>query len=251
VTNLDLIPVLLLMFLSVALASGIAIVLLVLCFRRRHLALSPIAGDGNSNASCALSLRATFSHRPVSWLAVRSRNLQLVQSALGISNPRPCTWTEGLASEQKLFIAPPVKGFILITGSGLPEPDDDVDACFRFLLGLSRKLGQVQFFGANGALGHHAWVLAESGRIVRAYAWAGRTLWNQGVKTRAEIELGLKCFQYFDAPESAIFGKPDVIALNTDKVHLLAARWSIDPLTLDKRTFHQAHGIAGEPSRLY
>jgi hypothetical protein len=32
---------------------------------------------------------------------------------------------------------------------------------------------------------------------------------------------------------------------------LLAARWSIDPLTLDERTFDRVRGIAGEPSRLY
>jgi hypothetical protein len=126
-----------------------------------------------------------------------------------------------------------------------------VDACFRFLLDLSRKLGQVQFFGANRVLGHHAWVRVEAGRVVRAYAWAGRTVWNQGIKTRAELELGLKCFHYFEGPERSIFNHSDVVFSNAEKVPLLAARWSFDPAAVDERTFERACGIAGEPPRFY
>jgi hypothetical protein len=154
-------------------------------------------------------------------------------------------------SEQKLFIAPPIHGWILVTGCGLPEPSDDVDACFRFLLDLSRKLGQVQFYSANSILGHHAWVRAEAGRIVRAYAWAGKTLWNQGAKTPAEIALSLKCFEYFETPEATLFEQPDLISINTEKVSQLAAQWSIDPAAIDERTLDHACGIAGEPPRLY
>ena len=47
---------------------------------------------------------------------------------------------------------------------------------------LSRKIGQVQFFSVNRAVNHHAWVQAEAGVIQRAYAWAGRTFWNQGAR---------------------------------------------------------------------
>jgi hypothetical protein len=87
--------------------------------------------------------------------------------------------------------------------------------------------------------------------VVRAYAWAGKTLWNQGVKTRAELELGLKCFHYLETPERPLFGQPDVIAVNTEKVPRLAARWSLDPAAIDERLFEQSRGIAGEPPRLY
>ncbi len=177
--------------------------------------------------------------------------MQWVQSALGLSNPHPCTWIQGLSTEKKLFIAPPIHGWILITGCGLPDPSEDVDVCFRFLVNLSRKLGHVQFFSANRILGHHAWVRAESGRIVRAYAWADRTLWNQGVKTQAEISLGLKCFQYLEAPESTLFTQSDLISLNTEKVPQLASQWSIDPAAIDERTLDHACGVAGEPPRLY
>lgn len=136
-------------------------------------------------------------------------------------------------------------------GAGLPDPAEDVDACFRCLIELSRKLGRVQYFDAVRALGHHAWSRVEAGRVVRAYAWAGHTVWNQGVKTRAELELGMKCFQYAEWPGRSGFGQTDIIAANTEKVPLLAARWSLDPASVDQRQAEQACGVAGEPTRLY
>jgi hypothetical protein len=87
---------------------------------------------------------------------------------------------------------------------------------------------------------------------VRAYAWAGKTLWNQGIRTRAELDLGVRCFQYFESPDrTSSFGQSDIVMLNTEKVPSLAARWSIDPADIDERAFEHAFGIAGEPSRLY
>jgi hypothetical protein len=246
--NWDLIPVLLLMLLGVALVSGSAIILLALHWKRRQ---TPLSAHRLLDFPDVLNFSNALCSRPASWLAVRSHNLPAVQAALGLSNPRPCTWTQGFATEQKLFIAPPVKGWILVTGSGLPDPGDDVDACFRFLLNLSRQLGQVQFFSANPVLGHHAWVRADARGIMRAYAWAGKTLWNQGVKTHAELELGLKCLEYFETPEPLAFGQPDGISANTDRVPLLAARWSLDPATIDEHTVENTCGIAGEPSRHY
>ncbi len=128
-----------------------------------------------------------------------------MQSALALHNPKPCLWSEGLSGdgEQKLFVSPPVSGWILVIGPALPDPSDDVDVCFRFLLELSRKVGQVQFFNANSMLNEHAWVRADAGRIVRGYAWAGKTLWNQGAATQAERDLGMKCYDYTEATGDA------------------------------------------------
>src|SRR5258705_877130 len=135
---------------------------------------------------------------PTRWLAIKSGNPHLVQAALGLANPKPCSWEEGLtaAHEQKLFISPPVGGWILVMGSSFPEPGEDVDKCFRFVLDLSRKLGHVQYYSIHRAVNHHAWIQTEHGVVLRAYAWSGRTLWNQGRPTRAEVELGLKCYAY-------------------------------------------------------
>ena len=188
---------------------------------------------------------------PTRWLAVKSSNPQQVQAALGLSNPMPCSWEEGLtaAHEQRLFISPPVNGWILVMGSNLPEPGDDVDKSFRFLLELSRKLGHVQFFSVNRAVNHHAWAQLEGGVVLRAYAWCGRTLWNQGQPTRAEAELALKCYAYGEGEDRIEFGRVDPAAVNTERVPLLASRWSLDPAAIDTRVLKEHQGIAGRLSR--
>ena len=243
----NLIPLVLLILFGAAVGCGLTITLFAWHWRRKYSDTQGPVGDWRPPALPDFApTQRGFLARPTSWLTVRSRNPAAVQSALGLHHARPCTWMEGLANDRELFIAPPVNGWIVIVGSGLPDPADDVDASFRFLLELSRKLGHVQFFNASAVSGHHAWVRAEAGRIVRAYVWGGETLWNQGLKSRAELELGLKCFRYLEAPDFAPFGQTDVIAANVHKVPLLAARWSFDPASIDQRVWEQAPGIAGE-----
>ena len=187
-----------------------------------------------------------FSTRPPRWLAVQSQNLLAVQRALGLHNAKPCSWQQGLAGEKRLFIAPRINGWILVFGSDLPDPSDDVDQCFHFVTGLSRKLGHVQLFSASRVLYHHAWIRAEKGRIVRAYAWANQTLWKQGLRTPAERELELACFDYGENSQAASWHIPDVIISNVDKVPLLASRWSLDPAAVDERFLGHERGVAGE-----
>jgi hypothetical protein len=207
----------------------------------------PLAGDGHS------SFRHLALKRPNCWLAIKNRNLLAVQSALALHNPKPCPCLEGLSgeSEPKLFVSPPISGWILVIGSALPDPVEDVDACFRFLLEVSRKLGHVQFFFANAMLNYHAWAQAEGGHIIRGYAWAGKTLWTQGEMTPGECDLGMRCFDYVDPLDVVQFNTSDSGCTNSDKVHLLAARWSVDPEDLDERFIEHEWGIVGEPSRLF
>jgi hypothetical protein len=149
----------------------------------------------------------------------------------------------------ELFVAPPVNGWILVVGAALPDPSDDVDAFFRFVTRLSRKLGQVQFFSASRILHYHGWVKAERGRVVRAYAWAGKLLWNQGAVTPDEKELGFKCFDYAEEEESIWRDQTDVIGTNMEKVPLLAARWGLDPAHFQARFHDEECGTAGELGR--
>ncbi|MBM3831747.1 MAG: hypothetical protein FJ403_00430 [Verrucomicrobia bacterium] len=184
---------------------------------------------------------------PSRWLAIRSSNLVAVQSALGLHNPIPCSWSDGLSrhNESTLFVSPPVKDWILVIGQGLPDPAEDVDECFRFVLKLSRTMGHVQFFSANRAVNHHAWVRADDGHVQRAYAWAGETVWNQGRLTQAEIDLGLKCFGYAENAPMTGFSEQSH-QLNAERINLLAARWSVDPSSIDEEMLPRREGISGE-----
>jgi hypothetical protein len=192
-----------------------------------------------------------FASRPSLWLAVRATDPKPVQAAVGLNQPTPCSWTEGMTGEREFFIGPPVNGWIIVTGSGLPNPSCDVDECFRFLVRISGQLGEVQLFHADRILHHHAWARAENGAVTRAYAWAGETIWNQGAKTPAEIELSMKCFGYGEDPNANSWAAVEWTAANVGKVALLATRWSLDPARINERARKHADGIAGESSRVY
>ncbi len=247
----DLIAALLILVLGIALGIGVTCLLMVVHFLRKGRVINRPASRKVELLARERRFHTPIFHLPTRWLAIRSGNLQTVQAALGLNNPTPCSWEEGLsaAHEQKLFISPSIHGWILVVGSNLPEPSDDVDRCFRFILELSRKLGHVQFFSLNRAVNHHAWVNAEHGTVLRAYAWAGKPLWNQGTLTRAEIELGMKCYGYGEGEERIDFGRPDPAALNTERLPLLASRWSLDPTSIDARMLKENHGISGQLSR--
>lgn len=191
-------------------------------------------------------LSASVFEAPHRWLAVRSLNPHAVEIALGLHHVRPCSWTDALAtpSEPRLFISPPVGGWIVVMGSDLPDPADDIDECFKFLVGLSQKLGEIQFFSRNRAVSHHGWARLSRGEVLRAYVWAGETLWNQGEVTGVERELRVRCRSYAENTEAFGFAEREIAALNTERVVRIAAAWSLDPTTLEGATL-EAKGITG------
>jgi hypothetical protein len=170
--------------------------------------------------------------RPNTWLAIRSLQPEAVRTVL--------------ADEEQFIISPRVNGWVIITGPGLPQPDEDVDGCFRFLTGLSRQLGHVQFFYREKYSLHHAWARMDEGCVTRAYAWVGETVWNQGTQTLVEKQLGMQCPDYGEEFESGGWTRNEPAAANVDKIPRLAARWSIDPEILQRSS-----GMAGESSRFY
>jgi hypothetical protein len=191
--------------------------------------------------------------RPTLWLAIRNRSLRTVQTAFGLRDARPCSWLEGLTSGERLFISPPVKGWVLVFGTELPDPGADVDLCYRFLANMSRKLGRIQYFWCDRVFHYHGWVIAERGKILRAYAWGGRTLWKQGTRTPAERDLNLRCLDYGEEVERTFFGESDWNpASNQEKVPALAAQWSLDPARVDETLLAPPQqGLAGQASLRY
>lgn len=193
---------------------------------------------------------------PCRWLAVRCDEPVAVQGMLDLHNATPCSWQDGLAAQSEghnLFISPVVAGWVLVFGSGIPDPAEDIDEFYRLVLALSDEFGEVQGFAVNRVLSHHAWARVINGQVLRAYAWAGQTLWDQGQLTRAEQSLALKCHSYTDAPERNLFGLSDAYRQNSEKVFLLASKWSLDPTMLDSRVIADGMGIAGRlpSSRLH
>ena len=215
----------------------------------RQRRLTPIPGNLKQSFVPSRNYRLAFLNQPSKWLAIKGNNPLIVQAALGLNQTTPCSWEEGLveAREHKLFVSPAISGWVLVFGSELPDPSEDVDKCFHFLSALSRKVGHVQFFSTNRAVNHHCWSLFDQGRVFRAYAWAGETIWNQGPMTAAEREFGMRCFDY--ATERLTFSQKEAVSLNVEKLGRLASRWSIDPGSIPDSIWNASHGIVGHFSQ--
>jgi hypothetical protein len=238
VDSANTIPLMLLAMNGLALGIGLILFAWMFAVHRRERLLS-------QNISTAAANPALFqpqvAPRPCCWLAIRSVSPEAVKTALGLNRAAPCSWTEGLTGGHEFFISPRIHGWVIVTGMGVPNPSDDVDATFLFLTALSRKLGHVQYFYASRLLYHHAWARLDDGCVTRAYAWAGETVWNQGIETLPEIEVAVKLFGYGDDSST----RPDA-KMNFQKVPQLAARWSLDPAEVKLNSLRQSIGIAGE-----
>ena len=210
---------------------------------RRELSRRDVRKVSRSTSSVSTALFEA----PGRWLAIKSENPHAVEAVLGVNNSRACSWTDALATpfEPRLFISPPVNGWIVVLGCDLPDPADDIDECFKFLTGLSRKLGEVQFFTRNRAVAHHGWVRVQDGKVLRAYVWAGETLWDQGTVTQTERDLRLRCLTYTESSVVLGLAERELLALNTDRVIRVAAAWSVDPTAVEGPALEDK-GIAGD-----
>ena len=188
------------------------------------------------------------SHLPARWLAVRTHNTALVRETFGPTNHPAVPWSEALARSRmrRVFVASPVDGWTLVIGAGLPDPAQDIDLAYRFLTHASRALGEVHFYAADRVLNFHTWARLDDGRVNRAYGWAGETLWNEGRATLEEKLLGLRCRAYGEEPEPIRYGDVPPELHNTERVILLARRWSVDPVIASEILLHQEAVESGE-----
>jgi hypothetical protein len=184
---------------------------------------------------------------PRAWLAVKSEDLRAIAGALNLHHVGPCSWADApQRAEDRVFISPPVDGWVLVFGASLPAPEDDVDRFYRFLMDLSRETGLVVYFSADPIFHHHAWVKALNGRVVRAYAWADEVLWNQGDLTQAERDLHVFCLPYHPANGAPSPRVREQARLNCERVPAIAARWSVEPRAIDATAAGHRPGIVGE-----
>lgn len=233
------VPLLMLLVLnSVAIVIGLLILGWMVAVHHR----AQVASKSLMEAFSFLPVRPDAPPRPACWLAVRSVSTEAVKTALGVNRAAPCSWVEGLAGSHEFFISPRVHGgWVIVTGLGLPNPSDDVDATFLFLTELSRKLGHVQYFYAERFSRHHGWARLDEGCVTRGYAWTGETVWNQGPKTLPETEAGVRTFPYGEQTATILDAET-----NFEKVPQLAARWSLDPAEVKLDSTRQSIGLAGE-----
>jgi len=106
----DAIPLLLLLLIAMAVTTGTVMILLVLVHGAFVRALHYRSGLRLLRALWGLRPRAPFFNRPSSWLAVKSRTSRQFRLHSGCITSNPAPGLKGWAGEQKLFLAPPLKG---------------------------------------------------------------------------------------------------------------------------------------------
>ncbi len=204
-----------------------------------------------SEVTFARSLRrrlapSVFS-RPRTWLVVRSRNSEDVARSMRLDGLHPSAFAEVMddPDAERLFVSPPVNGYVVVMGGALPDPSEDIDTCYRFLADMSDRLGHVQFFHGNPALGHHAWVKLIERKVIRAYAWTGETVWNQGDLTRAEQKTGMCCFDFLEDHDEGSYQRWETVGANVDRLPMLASIWSVDPVVFEDAAIRLKPGWSG------
>jgi hypothetical protein len=168
------------------------------------------------------------------WLAVREGTAGPAVGALGLRDLGTAPWRAGVdlahLTDDRVVLTPPLPGagahWLLIAGRWLLTTDRlDIER-------LSATLDtEVQFFSTYRAGERHGWQRAVDGRLVRAFAFVGRTgevtEW-RGTPDPAELRAGL--------PDTASTPDDDVTVLVSEvDVLRLAAAWSVDPTTLEGR----------------
>lgn len=188
---------------------------------------------------------------PKAWMAIQSSRLINVEDTFGIKECQKIDWdpSDCLHQDEKIFIAPPVRGWTLVFGEPLKTRYTDIDELFHFIKRISESYGTVQYFSVDPVTGYHCWINSHDGKFLRSYVWDGETIWNQGTATQAEKKLNLMTLDYFESPpenEEISFVRlhPD-IHKNIDQIYALSGLWGVNPLSVDTSQWGFQKGILG------
>src|SRR5436190_343796 len=110
----DIVAAFLILVLGMALGIGLVCFLLVLHYMRNGRLAERQSPLPPAQDAMERRLPQSIFSTPARWMAVKSGNPFVVQAALGLHKPTPCSWEEGLsvAQERKLFISPSINGWV-------------------------------------------------------------------------------------------------------------------------------------------
>lgn len=193
------------------------------------------------------------------WLAIRTADTVRVLEALDLTEPVRASWKGGIAatydeatSDSHVFVAPPVAGWTMVIGLVVPQPAGPAyyDRAGQLLASLAQEFPDVQYFFNYPPLDLYGWARWKDGRLLRAFAMGGEgILWNTGRLTDGETHAGLRL-----PPDSGNSRRTAWQETHTypseELVIRLAAEWSLDPSTINKREAAAGLGYLGRaPAR--
>ncbi len=197
------------------------------------------------------------------WIAIPTGDQAGVMEVLGLSSPRPITFTE--AQEvidtdahgdlddrrhlSRVFVTPEVDGWTLVIGAWCDPCDSErQEDVLRLCEALSARYGRAQayYYGAQGD--GSAWLVAEHGSVVRRYAATGElddallTLGEPLPQERARrSELGLPADGDLQAASSEQIEEWTWAAFHLAPE--IAAAYGVSPFTLTRETEVRGTGV--------
>jgi hypothetical protein len=130
----------------------------------------------------------------------------------------------------RVFITPPIEGWVLAAGSTFAPLGIAREPCLAALRELSARFGDAQYFATHRVVELCAWARARDGELQRAYCYtgeSGETLWDDGPRIAGEPKIDAE-----DWP-----GEQGVMAL--------AGRWSLDPTMIEELHLPPSLGLVG------
>lgn len=188
------------------------------------------------------------------WLAIRTADTIRVLEALDVTEPVRASWKGGLAatyveatSDSHVFVAPSVAGWTFVIGLTLPQPAGPAyhDRAGQLLAALAGEFSDVQYYFAYPLLDLYGWARWKDGRMLRAFAMGGEgVLWNAGKLTEGEKLAGLRLPAAVKDGRKIVWQESHTYP-SEENVVRLAAEWSLDPTTIDRRDATAALGYLG------
>lgn len=195
---------------------------------------------GQKNSPGVATGPAPFGYK-MAWMAVKCGKLDDLVSFLELKDRRPVSWKDGIdlaydENAKLVFLTPPIQGWIFVVGWGAAAIADaePVKSFYNTLDLLSDRFGDAQAFATHRVIEYHLWMQAQSGHVVRSFAYAGETgklLDNMGPLTEAEHAL-----TFFNRPQ-------DQWSPGEEDVMTVAGRWSLDPTKLTNESGPEELGI--------
>lgn len=167
------------------------------------------------------------------WLAIRDGNPTQLLDALRLRDLGEVPWRSGIdlayLTDDRLVLTPRLPGpdgtaWLLAVGRWLLGKGSTVD-----IAELSAALAtEVQLFASYRVSELHRWERAAGGELLRAFGYVGETgELTQWVGDPDEVERAMRLPAKPDDESDIVVSESDVLRM--------AAHWSLDPSTLDRR----------------
>ena len=186
------------------------------------------------------------------WFAVKTEDKDRVAKVLNLKNIKPSSWKSGIeqAYNASVFVTPPIDGWVLVAGWGLPHGDTQESlAEVKTIAGtLSKEFGEAQFFCSHRVVEYHCWLQAINSNTQRLYSYMGEQLQNiEIVGKPTDAEKGYNLVNTFsaEAEKDDYWDNEDLIIPDEQLVMKIAGAWSIDPTLIENNKNIKGLGLLG------